>query len=125
MRKDQDVAASFPQNIDQWLLEEAPDNEVVISSRARLARNLPHLRFAPRANDEQLRYIAKRIADILDKNDTLSRYIRLDLVQCSPSDRSFLRESHLISAELEKGGVGREVYLSPSMCTSITTLASR
>jgi protein arginine kinase len=105
--------------MDDWMLENAPFTSVVISSRARLARNLPAVPFAPRANDDQLGYIAEKIKGALGRNAWFRQYIRYDLTSISPQGRGFLRESHLISAELEKGGVGRLVYLNPAMDTSI------
>ena len=110
---------TFPKNTDDWLLAKGPQHAVVISSRARLARNLPNLRFAPRANEEQLRFVADKIGEIFKRNQTIGRYRCYDLAEASPVERCFMRESHLISTELEKGGVGRLVFLNPSMDVSM------
>lgn len=109
----------FPENVDNWMLENAPFSSVVISSRARLARNLPRIPFAPRANNDQLRFIAEKIKDAFSRNEWFSQYLRYELTAVAPQGRGFLRESHLISTELEKGGIGRLVYLSPAMDASI------
>jgi protein arginine kinase len=113
------VNQPFPQNTDEWLLESAPFNAVVISSRARLARNLPHIPFAPRASNEQLRQVTERVRQGLARNPWFQEFASYDLAEISPPGRGFLRESHLISSELEKGGVGRLVYLNPAMDASI------
>ena len=109
----------FPTNTDDWMLEKAPFSHVVVSSRARLARNLPRIPFAPRANQDQLRFIAEEIGRAFTRNTNLSHFTHFDLNGISSQERGFLRESHLISAELEKGGAGRHVYLNPLMNTSI------
>jgi protein arginine kinase len=113
------VSVPIPTNADEWMLENAPFSSVVISSRARLARNLPRLPFAPRANNDQLRHVAGKIHQALARNPFLSRFIQVELTGIGIQDRGFLRESHLISSEQEKGGVGRLVFLSPSMDASI------
>jgi protein arginine kinase len=113
------VNSFFPANTDDWLLENAPYSHVVISSRARLARNLPRIPFAPRANNEQLQFIADKIGRAFKRNPVMKQFTHYDLGAIATQDRGFLRESHLISAELEKGGVGRHVYLNPSMNASV------
>lgn len=109
----------FPPNTDDWLLENAPYNSVVISSRARLARNLPHLPFAPRASNEQLRQVMAIVGNALSRDTWFKEYAPYELTEIPSTGRGFLRESHLISSELEKGGIGRTVFLSPAMDASI------
>lgn len=113
------MAVPFPETIDQWLLEQAPENSVVVSSRARIARNLPNLPFAPRANAEQLQYIAETLTKALGNVPSLTGFQMVELADLSATERTFLRESHLISSELEKGGTGRRVLLNPEMNASL------
>lgn len=113
------MSSSFPNNTDAWILENAPMSHVVVSSRARLARNLPRLPFAPRANHEQLLHVAERIRQGFGRSDWFTPFAYYDLTGVSSQERGFLRESHLISSELEKGGVGRGVYLNRAMDASI------
>ncbi len=108
-----------PTNIDLWLVDEAPHNDVVLSSRARLARNLPRLPFAARASDDQLGEVTNRLAPAFGSNGALGRFGRLDLFEMEPPARTLLRESHLISTEHEKGGFGRQVYLGPDLDASV------
>lgn len=44
-----------------WLSEDGPDRDVALSTRARLARNLPDFPFPHRANQDQRRLVAQRI----------------------------------------------------------------
>lgn len=109
----------FPDCTDRWLLEDAPANAVVVSSRARLARNLPGIPFSPRANSEKLVMIAETVGDAFAQSGLLSAYDRFLMTELSSAQRQFLKESHLISSEFEKGGVGRTVYFSPAMNVSL------
>lgn len=110
---------NLPRNIDHWILEEAPRNDVVISSRARLARNLPRVPFAAHAGEDELSRIAQRIGGAFRGNGELAPFAAYELGALDQPARTLLRESHLISTEQEKGGIGRMVYLSPSMDTSV------
>lgn len=109
----------FPIKTDDWLLEKGPNPEVVISSRARLARNLAGHRFAPHSKDEILGETVEELSRALESSPYFKDFDRFDIAQMQPSDRGFLRESHLISSELEKGRPFREVYLNSDATVSI------
>ena len=113
------MSMNIPNFVDGWLLQPAPQNEVVVSSRARLARNLPHVPFAPHASQAQLDLVADQITKAFREDSLLGSYERWELDGLETAARSFLRESYLISAEQEKGGVGRLVFLSPDFDASI------
>ncbi len=113
------MSFKVPANIDAWMLEEAPLTDVVISSRARLARNLPRQPFAARATDQQLGVVAEQVRQAFSGQGELGRFEPHELVGLAPRARTLLRESHLISAEQEKGGPGRMVYLNPQMNASV------
>ncbi len=113
------MKAHFPEATDAWLLEKSPHSDVVVSSRARVARNLQGIPFSPRASKEQLAAVTDALERALGANGVFSDYLHYDLSALSKVDRRFLRESHLISAEMEKGREHREVYLSPDGRTSI------
>ena len=108
-----------PKIFDRWLLEETPDSPVVVSSRARIARTLSGQPFASRANADQLGFIARRIADTFARIPSLLRFTRYEMDKIPAEDRCFLRESHLISSDLEKGGANRLVYLGPELDASL------
>lgn len=113
------MSVNFPPSVDEWLLEQAPQTDVVVSSRARLARNLPGYPFSPRANRDQLAAIAQTVREAVSRIASFSDYHFYDLSGLTGLDRKFLKESHLISAELEKGREHRCVYLSEVAQTSI------
>lgn len=86
---------------DRWLNPEGPESDIVVSSRCRLARNLSGLPFSRLAQPDQLQIIAQRIAAAVASEPSLD-LIQIDLSAVSPFERAVLRESHLISPELEK-----------------------
>lgn len=110
---------TFPPLTDRWILREAPQNGVVVSSRARLARNLPAEPFSSRANAEKRLGIAQKISEAFARSPLLRDYHRYVVSDIPRHGRQFLRESHLISAELDKGGAGHLVYLNPEMNISV------
>jgi protein arginine kinase len=110
--RNREVAAGSASQRDAWVEDSGPRNETVVSSRARLARNLQRHRFAPHAESEKLFEIARVIDEAIRSNAFFRAYQKLVIADVSHVDRAYLRESRLISAELEKGGENRVVYLS-------------
>lgn len=110
---------NFIKESDNWLLSKAPLNHVVVSSRARLARNLPHLPFALRAQTEQLQEVMHRVDEAIAESEYFQEYKRLAISEIHSLYRLYLKESHLISTEFEKGGEHRIVYISPDYRVSI------
>lgn len=113
------MSAHWPDNADAWIQEIGPDSDIVVSSRTRLARNLPGLPFAPRATRQQLSAVAEAIAQPIDRSESFKDYRRFEMSALTGLDRRFLKESHLISPEMEKGGEHRQVYLNGDGRTSI------
>jgi len=103
----------FVRESDLWLQSEGPKHHCIISSRARYARNLEHLPFAPRAQDEQLEQVVKIIDAVISANPYFAKLRRLDIRDINSLHRMYLKESHLISSELEQGGKHRVIYISP------------
>ena len=94
-------------NIDDLLLQPCPwlrgddtENDVVISSRIRLARNLVGFPFPIRATEHDRRLVRDTfkyaIAELFSENE----YYFVDIQTLSPSDKEFLQERQLISPEL-------------------------
>lgn len=113
------MTTEFPITLDEWILEEGPHREVVISSRARLARNLSGYPFAAHAGEDRLEEITARLHQALEESEYFKSFQRFDLAKLSRQERVYLRESHLISTEFEKGRPHREVYLNDNGRTSI------
>lgn len=103
----------------EWLRGTGPESEIVISSRARLARNINGLRFitkmepSERATCEEM--IQRRIMDA--KLALPGHY--LPLHKAEPIDRKFLVERHLISKEHEDSTHPRGVYIGLNEAVAI------
>ncbi len=104
---------------DEWLRGDAPLAGVVASTRVRYARNLVGHSFSPRAKAPELNEIAEKIHQAVEAAEAARGFRRLKMAAFSPFQRLYLKESHLISAEMERGGEGRYVYFSPDMHMSI------
>jgi protein arginine kinase len=104
---------------DDWLTEDAPRSNVVVSSRARYARNLAGHPFAPRSKASELSTICQEIGEAISRTREISDFQPVKFAEMSNHERHYLKESHLISAELEKGGEGRMGFFSPDCQRSI------
>ncbi|WP_035571346.1 protein arginine kinase [Halonatronum saccharophilum] len=101
-----------------WSLEELEENEVVISSRIRLARNLKDYKFTNYASDEELSELADDIKGIFKNTEKLKLSL-IYLNQLNDIDRRVLVEKHLISPEHAKKDKNRLVVLSKEETISI------
>ena len=104
---------------DTWLEEKGPRQNVVVSSRARLARNLSRIPFATHANKEELSKVSQLVDRTIKKRPNLKLFQPIILREVSSRARRYLKESHIISPEMEKGTNYRLVYLSPDFHISI------
>lgn len=97
----------------QWLYREGPLAHSIVSSRARYARNLEHMPFAPRARKDQQRAVLSLIDEAIQASDYFRDYRRIPIAEVNSLYRYYLKESHLLSAEMENGGENCVVYVSP------------
>lgn len=103
----------------KWLEQPAPTNNIVVSSRTRLARNLSDQPFAPHANPSDLSEIDDQIREAIDQNPFFKSFTRVELSESTASERAFLKEARLISKEMERGGANRAVYVNQDLKCSI------
>ncbi|MDK2971117.1 MAG: protein arginine kinase [Candidatus Sumerlaeota bacterium] len=105
---------------DKWLHDANPLGHTAVSTRARFARNLAGFPFAPHAKADVLERIDKFLANAIAKAPELKEFERLELASLSSVERGYLKESRLISKEMEKGsGHGAAVYVSQDAMASI------
>ena len=107
------------QESDQWLNDQGPDQHVVVSSRARLARNLSRIPFATHAKKEELEEVTHLVTRTIQDLQSMKSYLPINLHKASTLERRYLKESHIISSEMEKGDVHRLVYIRPDYRNSI------
>jgi len=104
---------------DKWIGAEGPRNHVAVSSRARYARNLSGHRFAPYASPEELDEVVRTVGEAIRAADLFGQYVALAMGDLDSTERHFLRESRLISPDMEKVIQGRGVHVSPDCQDSI------
>lgn len=95
---------------DDWFLKNGPANEVVVSSRVRLARNLEGRKFPHHSSAAEQQEVVSEVHRALS---TLSQAPELQFVRLNgitSLDRQFLTERQLISAE-HAAGLGERAVL--------------
>ena len=84
----------------QWLRGDGPENDIVISSRIRLARNLTGFPFIARSNEQDRTQVEAAVLEILPRIFEEDEILKIDLQKIPQIDRSFLLERQLISREI-------------------------
>ena len=82
-----------------WLDCNAPDSDVVLSSRVRLARNLRNVPFPNRAKPEILEGVLDQVEEAYSSVEFLSKAMFFDMGQLSNDEQYILAERRVISPE--------------------------
>lgn len=98
-----------------WLSSDAPQGDVVLSSRYRVMRNLVGHRFPHAAEPAELKGIAKRINSAASNTNTGLE----DIGSLTPPARDYLVGCRLISPEFETKSPGRMLLLDQIRSTSL------
>lgn len=87
------------QPLTSWMKDPGPDNDIVLSSRIRLARNIGVIPFPNKATEEQLHQVVETVRNSVGDltKETGTAFMFLDLDKISPLERFVLVEKHLIS----------------------------
>ncbi len=91
-------------------------NDVVISSRIRLARNVDGLPFPPKVNDERATLIARKVYEAVNSLGTFDLHRMKSIKEI---DANVLREKHLISADLITDSPSGAVIINDTETISI------
>ena len=88
-----------------WYASEGPDNDIVISSRVRLARNLKDYTFPVIMKDNERKVILDNVRKVLMSNSEplIKDMLYVNISELTPVDREAMVERHLISSELAQG----------------------
>ncbi len=106
-----------------WYTENGPQNDVVVSSRIRLARNISGIPFPNRLNAVQLKEINSKIKKAVGESKLpiaeKLKYIEMDSVP--ETERFSMVERHIISREFANNYKGRAILLSEdeSVCVML------
>lgn len=99
-----------------WLDHKAPSNDVVLSSRVRLARNLVDIPFPARLDAAKRHAVVTQVRQAQSAAPVLKLASYIDLMETKKVERRFLMERHIISPEhaLDESTLERGVLISPS-----------
>jgi len=102
-----------------WLSGEGPFAGIVLSSRVRLARNLPGMPFGGRATNEERGRVIEEARAAASRAPSLASGVYIDVSELSDVDRTLLFERHLISRDLAGEQGARGVLVEPSERVSV------
>lgn len=92
----------------EWLRGGGEAADVVLSSRARIARNLAGQLFVHRAAPTDLRLVLEACRDVLTAANLGTQSTWVNLHESPAFERSLLLERHLVSAHFAKGKLGTD-----------------
>jgi protein arginine kinase len=90
----------FASHVGTWLAGGAPESDVVLSCRVRLARNLAQFPFIPRLDPRGAEEISDKLEDALSDAKLDGETFWVPMTEATPLLRLMLRERHLISRDL-------------------------
>ena len=96
----------------EWLRGAGPQQDVVISSRVRLARNLASRCFLSRCSSEQVQQLEELLRNHILSARVADEVFYVDVAAAGELDRQLLVERHLISRQLAAGSGPRGVAVS-------------
>ncbi len=106
-------------NFSRWMAGTGPDNDIVISSRVRLARNIEGQPFPCLAADETTADVLKQVGDMVSGRNGFIDFSFQPMEEMSALGKQALVEKHLISPLLARGVKNGAVLLSRDEAVSI------
>ena len=97
------VIDKMAHRIAYWLSGEGKDSDIIISSRARLARNLLNVPFVDRATEDQQEAVLSTVLSAAENTKLLSNAYYFNMSSIGEMDRQFFVERRLISADFTEG----------------------
>lgn len=94
-----------------WLSGENEESELVLSSRARLARNLDRHPFTHAGKGEEIGIVYREIVEALAGTRALKGALIVDMAETSEPERMMLAERHLITREMVKRYISRALVV--------------
>ncbi|MFH1288456.1 MAG: protein arginine kinase [bacterium] len=94
-------------------------NNIVISSRIRLARNVEGIPFTSNFNENDRKKMFLLVKDIFDSKEIVKNSIFMNLGDYTRIERLFLVERHLVSREHSQGGENYGVVINDTETISI------
>ncbi len=100
--------------VPEWIEGRGPDADVVITTRARLARSLMAFPFPARASREDLSMIAREVRSAsVGLTERFPDITSVSVEKLGPEERSYLLDAHVASVEHLAGGESSLVLMDP------------
>ena len=107
-------------DLPSWVSSDGPTNDVAVSTRARLARNVRDIRFPGRAREEDLRRVSDMALDAMrDVGDRFGRFRSVRTSHLTDLDRLALVDSRLVSSQYVTAGRHRPIVLNDAGTLSL------
>lgn len=97
-----------------WLLASGGENEIVLSSRVRLARNIESHRFTHRAKGDELKEILEEARAAASQTNTFRNSAYFAMGDIASINRQFFVERHLVSTEFLSSSSNRGLIVNGS-----------
>lgn len=102
-----------------WLDADGEESEIIMSSRARVARNLARHRFTHYCDGDELADVLGAVREAASQSDTFKDGLFLAMGDVSTLDRQFLSERHLVSRDFLHNSAQRGLILNDAEDVSL------
>ncbi len=106
-------------SISHWMECSGPENDIVISSRVRIARNLAGQVFSCLASSEQTEAVLKKICSVTEKENELADFNFYAMKELTAIEKQALVEKHLVSPLLARDSRNGALLLSSDEAVSL------
>ncbi len=114
-----DVIDKMCKHVAGWLSGKGKDADIVISSRARLARNLQNIPFVERATEDQQKAVLTQVLKAAEDSTLLRGAHYFDLSALQALDRELFMEKRIISADFVSRDHARGFLVTSDEETSV------
>ncbi len=104
---------------DSWMTKEGPQDDIVLGTRIRLARNLAKIPFPAIANAQQGKVVVEKGKALVEHFNDVARVNFYELAEVDQLDRKQMMERHLISPEQTENTRNKCVIISEQEDISI------
>lgn len=107
--------------MSSWYIGKAPQDDIVVSTRIRLARNVAGIPFPSRMSDEQRCKLYERVKNVISESNTpFAKTLKfIDMKNVPDIEKYAMVERHIVSPEFIKDDSARSVILSEDESISI------
>ena len=103
----------------EWMRTSGPQNDIVITSRVRLARNLDRHPFPGWAESDQRTDVMETVRPVIENLSEMERAFSEEMTNLSAIEKQVLVERHLVSREHAAKGPGCATVMNRSQTISI------